>query len=97
MSQEKVDAYLAKKANRKAEVEKERKKKARNRLIAKLVSWGIAVVLVAALAVTGVNAFKSYKASLPDYAAEGMVVPDYTDILSVDEEAEETEEETQAQ
>lgn len=95
MSKEKVDAYKARKANRKEEIAKEKARKKRE----KWIGTGLAVVIVAglifALGLTGWNEYKSYQDSRPNYERSEMVVSDLTGILS--ETAGETVEESAAE
>ncbi|MGN0294641.1 MAG: hypothetical protein ACI4D3_11635 [Lachnospiraceae bacterium] len=94
MSVEKVNKYKEDKKNRKANLEKERKKK---RLI-RIGGWAAGAVLVIALVVmlglTAKNAYSNYQASKPDYSSDSLVISDMTGILDETEsDAEEGTEE----
>ena len=78
MSKEKVDAYREKKTGRKAALEAERRKKARNKLIGKVAAIAAAAIVVIALVITGVNIASNYRDSLPDYNRTSIVINDYT-------------------
>ena len=88
MSQEKVNAYKEAKANRKANLEKERKQKKAVALGLKIAGIVAGAALVVALAVTGVNAYKNYQASRPNYDREEAVIYDMAGVLSEETEAE---------
>ena len=86
MSQEKVNAYKEEKANRKSNLEKERKQKKAAALGLKIAAAAVGVGLLVALGITAVNSYKSYKASLPNYDRTEAVIYDMAGVL---EEAEE--------
>jgi len=99
MSQEKVDAYKEKKANRKQEVEKTRKARVRNKVIIRVVEIVAGAALLTALVITGINMVKAYKAKQPVYDPEEYVLADYvgvTDEASEDVIIEDAEEEAEA-
>ena len=81
MSVEKVNKYKDDKKNRKANLEKERKKK---RLV-RIGGWAAGAVIVVALVVmlglTAKNAYSSYQASKPDYSSDSLVISDMAGIL----------------
>ncbi len=81
MSLEKVNKYKEDKKNRKAILEKERKKKR----IYRICGWAAGFVIVAALVVmlglTAKNAYSDYLASKPDYSSTSLVITDLTGIL----------------
>ena len=95
MSQEKVNAYKEPKANRKANLEKEKKQKKAIALGLKIAGIVAGAALVVALAVTGVNAYKNYQASRPSYDREEAVIYDMAGVLTEETEAE-TDAETEA-
>lgn len=81
MSVEKVNKYKEDKKNRKANLEKERKKK----LLIRIGGWAAGAVIVVALVVmlglTAKNSYSSYQASKPDYSSDSLVISDMTGIL----------------
>lgn len=89
MSVEKVNKYKEDKKNRKAFLEKERKKKK----LYRICGWAAGIVIVAALVVmlglTARNSYNNYVASLPNYDADSLVISDMTGILSESEMSEE--------
>ena len=95
MSQEKVNDYKEAKANRKANLEKEKKQKKAIALGLKIAGIVAGAALVVALAVTGVNAYKNYQASRPSYDREEAVIYDMAGVLTEETEAE-TDAETEA-
>ena len=97
MSKEKVDAYREKKVNRKAVLEAERKKKARNRMISKVVGICAAAALVIALVISGITIVNNYKDSQPDYNRTSIVINDYTGASYRTDEPETASEETETE
>ena len=81
MSQAKVDKYKEYKKNRKEELEKERKAKQRNTLIAKIVGIVLAVGLLVALGVTAKNVIKARIDSRPIYTREDMILQDVAGLF----------------
>ncbi|MDD7388170.1 MAG: hypothetical protein PUG60_00655 [Lachnospiraceae bacterium] len=81
MSVEKVNKYKEDKKNRKANLEKERKKK----LLIRIGGWAAGAVIVVALVVmlglTAKNSYNNYQASKPDYSSDSLVISDMTGIL----------------
>ena len=97
MSQEKVEKYKQEKVHRKENVEKAKRKKKREKLIA----WIVAIVLCAGIgAAVGVTLYNEYQAQLaarPNYERDEMILSDLTGVLEESEEAaEETAAETEA-
>lgn len=94
MSVEKVNKYKEDKKNRKAILEKERKKKR----LYRIGGWAAGIVIVAALVVmlgmTAKNAYADYQASKPDYSSNSLVISDMTGILD-ETESEPAEEEAE--
>ena len=95
MSQEKVNKYKESKANRKAEIESSRKRKTRNKIIARVVAGVLVAGLAVALVITAVNIVKANQAAKPNYDAEGLVIDqfvqpssDITDLVSTDGDGE---------
>lgn len=82
MSKEKVDAYKARKANRKEEIAKAKAKQKRDKVIGTALAVAVVAGLVFALGLTGWNEYQSYLDSRPDYTRTEMVVSDMTNILS---------------
>lgn len=87
MSQAKVDQYKEYKKNRKEILEKEKRRKNRNRII----SWVVAVAIVGGLGgAVGVSVYNSYQAKLeamPDYTSNtGFIVRDWCGIQTADVE-----------
>ena len=86
MSKEKVDSYKENKYNRKQEKERERLKEKRELFLWKVGGVVFAVAVVAAIAMTGINQYKAYQASRPDYNRTEMVVSDMAGVLNEDTE-----------
>ncbi|WP_434310697.1 hypothetical protein [Hominifimenecus sp. rT4P-3] len=84
MSKEKVDSYKANKHNRKQEKEQERLKEKRELFLWKLGGLVFAIAVVVAVVMTGVNQYKAYQASRPDYNRTQMVVSDMAGVLTED-------------
>ena len=77
MSQEKVNAYKESKANRKAEIEKAKRKNKRGKAIGTLFTVVIPVVIAGLLVWTGITIFNNYKAAQPDYTKNEKVIYQY--------------------
>jgi len=88
MSQQKVDAYKARKANRKEEIEKANRKRKLNKLTGRLIAAVCGLGLVVALGVTGWNQYQAYQASKPHYERTEMIVSDLAGVLTQDDTAE---------
>jgi len=84
MSQQKVDAYKAKKANRKEEIEKANRKRKAQKFTGRLIAAVCGLGLVVALGVTGWNQYQAYQASKPHYERTEMVVSDLAGVLTED-------------
>ncbi len=91
MSQEKVNAYKEQKANRKANLEKEKKQKKAAALGLKIAGALAGVGLLVALGITGVNAYKNYQSSLPNYDRDEAVIYDMAGVLDEETEADTAE------
>ena len=111
MSQQKVDAYKETKVDRKAKLEKAKKKKNAQKTAAWIVFFAIIAMLLVALVITGINIYTSYKNSQPDYTTEEYLLTEYvteeetTDIsdyvsgdgtVIIDDEGVEVTDETEA-
>ena len=96
MSQQKVDQYKEYKKNRKENLKKEAAAKKRNSLIGYIVGGVLALGLVVALAVTGVNGIKNKLAAKPSYEREEFVLSDVAGILESETETASAAESTEA-
>ena len=85
MSQEKVNKYKEEKANRKETIAKQKRQKARNKVIAIAVAVVLAVGTVGAIGLTIRNEYKAYINSLPSYSSTSFVVSDDAGVLSTEE------------
>lgn len=85
MSQEKVNKYKEQKANRKELMAQEKRKKARAKLIAIVVSVVVAVAAVGAIGLTIRNEYKAYIDSLPTYSTTSFVLTDEAGVLTTDD------------
>jgi len=85
MSQEKVNKYKEQKANRKELMAQEKRKKARNKLIAIVVTVIVAVGAVGAIGLTIRNEYKAYIDSLPSYGTTSFVLTDEAGVLNTDD------------
>lgn len=85
MSQEKVNKYKEEKANRKETIAKQKRQKARNKVIAIVVAAVLAVGAVGAIGLTIRNEYKAYIDSLPSYSSTSYVVSDDAGVLSTEE------------
>lgn len=86
MSVEKVNKYKEDKKNRKAILEKEKKKKRLYRIGGWTAGAVIVIALVAMLGLTAKNSYNDYLASRPDYNSTSLVISDMTGILDETEE-----------
>lgn len=88
MSKEKVERYKQEKANRKENLEKEKKKK----FWTKVGCWVALVAVIAsigtAIGVSAHNSYKNYLAALPDYDRDYLVL---SDLVGINETETETE------
>ena len=84
MSQEKVDKKKKYKANRKAILKKEKRKK----ILGRIISWLIVIAFVGGIcAAVGTSVYSKYKAklaALPDYKSTDFMLSDMAGILSTD-------------
>ncbi|MBQ8814819.1 MAG: hypothetical protein IJZ85_10050 [Lachnospiraceae bacterium] len=85
MSQEKVNKYKEQKANRKELMAQEKRKKARTRLIAIVISVVVLVGAVGAIGLTIRNEYKAYIDSLPSYSTTSFIVTDEAGVLNTDD------------
>ena len=85
MSQEKVNKYKEEKANRKETIAKQKRQKARHKVIAIVVAAVLAVGAVGAIGLTIRNEYKAYINSLPSYSSTSYVVSDDAGVLSTEE------------
>lgn len=85
MSQEKVNKYKEEKANRKELIAKQKRQKARNKLIAIVVAVVLSVGAVGAIGLTIRNEYKAYIDSLPTYSSTSFIVSDDAGVLSTEE------------
>ena len=85
MSQEKVNRYKEQKANRKELMAQEKRKKARTRLIALVISVVVLVGAVGAIGLTIRNEYKAYIDSLPSYSTTSFIVTDEAGVLNTDD------------
>lgn len=85
MSQEKVNKYKEQKANRKELMAQEKRKKARTRLIAIVISVVVLVGAVGAIGLTIRNEYKAYIDSLPSYSTTSFLVTDEAGVLNTDD------------
>ncbi len=85
MSQEKVNKYKEEKANRKELIAKQKRQKARNKMIAIAVAVVLAVGAVGAIGLTIRNEYKAYINSLPSYSSTSFIVSDDAGVLSTEE------------
>ena len=92
MSKEKVDRYKQEKANRKANLEKEKKKK----FWTKAACWVIGLAIIAgigtAIGFSIRNSYNAYLASLPDYDRTSLVISDLAGITETETESAAAEE-----
>ena len=91
MSQQKMDQYKEFKKNRKEILQKEKRGQKIRKWIGIGISGLVALGLVAALVITGVNEFTKWKNARPQYERTEYVVGDVAGVL---ESETETEEET---
>ena len=96
MSNEKRDSETMNKFDRRQEKRRERQKEKREMFFWKLGGAVFAVAVVIAVGVTGVNQFKAYQASRPDYNRTQMVVSDMAGVLDAEESESAAEGETAA-
>lgn len=85
MSQEKVNKYKEQKANRKELMAQEKRKKARAKLIAIVISVVVVVGAVGAIGLTIRNEYKAYIDSLPSYSTTSFIVTDEAGVLNTDD------------
>lgn len=86
MSQEKVDAYKNKKADRKANASKSQKDKARKNLRT-VIFYAVLLCVVGGIIWSVVNMVGSYKDSRPNYDVTDYVLYDYADATSEETDA----------
>ena len=84
MSKEKVERYKQEKANRKAILAREKKKKFWTKVACIVVAIAIVVGIGVAIGYSAHNSYKKYLASLPDYNRTSLVISDFTGINSTD-------------
>ena len=87
MSNEKRNANSVNKFDRRQERERERQKEKRELFFWKLGGIVFVVAVVVAICITGVNQFRAYQASRPDYNRTEMVVSDMAGVLEAESES----------
>ncbi len=87
MSNEKKNSSTVNKFDRRQERERERQKEKRELFFWKLGGIVFAVAVVVAIGITGVNQFRAYLASRPDYSRTEMVVTDMAGVLQEESES----------
>lgn len=92
MSKAKVEEYKNYKKNKKKILAKEKRKKIAGAIIFRLVGILIIAGIVFLVAYKGIDMYKDYLASRPNFTSDSLVIGDLCDLKGTEEET--TEEET---